>query len=228
VFVESSPFSSHQEQRRGWLLSAFDNKAERFNILTALVGAIASVYGVVWLVTLAVHQGDPWKISSFSIYGATLIVVYLFATLYHGSNGRAKSVFSKLDHISIYLLIAGTYTPCTLVTLRDSVGWQVFALIWVMALVGIYLDCMPKKGNRILPVIIYLLMGWLIVVAINPLLQALPMKGFHFLLAGGLCYTVGVAFYVLENKNAYFHAIWHLFVISGSMNHYIAIFYYVA
>jgi hemolysin III len=206
---------------------ALANEAERFNVISALLGAIASVSGVIWLVALAVRQGDFWKIASFSIYGLTLIGVYVFATLYHGSVGRARSVFSKLDHVSIYLLISGTYTPFTLVTLRGTVGWPIFVLIWGMALLGIYLDYRPKKGNRVLPVIIYLVMGWLIIVAINPLLRALPMTGFYFLLAGGLCYTVGVVFYVLDNKVTYFHGIWHLFVIAGSVNHYIAILRYV-
>ena len=150
-----------------------ENKAEQFNTISALTGAIASIFGVVWLISLAIHQGDPWKISSFSIYGLTLILVYVFATLYHGTKGRVKAVYSKLDHLSIYLLIAGTYTPFTLVTLRESVGWQLFSIIWGLALFGIILDMMPKSGNRLLPVFVYLLMGWLMVGALQPLLQAL-------------------------------------------------------
>ncbi|MDD5581014.1 MAG: hemolysin III family protein [Methylobacter sp.] len=205
-----------------------ENKAEQFNIISALTGAIVSIFGVVWLIALAIHQGDPWKISSFSIYGLTLILVYVFATLYHGTNGRAKAVYSKLDHLSIYLLIAGTYTPFTLVTLRNSVGWQLFGIIWGLALVGIILDMMPKAGNRLLPVFVYLLMGWLMVVALNPLLRALPMPGFYYLLTGGLFYTVGIVFYLLDEKVIYFHGIWHLFVISGSLSQYLSILFYVA
>lgn len=226
--MELSSFSSHPKRRNGWLGFALENKAERFNTISALLGAIAAVSGVVWLVTLAVRQGDPWKIASFSIYGVTLILVYVFATLHHGSNGQAKAVFSKLDHLSIYLLIAGTYTPFTLVTLRDSVGWQVFGTVWGMALFGIIQDLMPKKGNRVLPVIIYLVMGWLIVVALKPLLRALPMAGFYCLLLGGLFYTVGVVFYALDKKVSYFHGIWHIFVLAGSFSHYVAVLYYVA
>lgn len=210
-----------------WLSLALENKAERFNIVTALLGAIAAVSGVVWLVTIAARQGDPWKIASCSIYGVTLFLVYVFATLYHGSHGRAKAVFSKLDHLSIYLLIAGTYTPFALVSLRDSVGWQVFGAIWGMALIGIMLDLMPNNEKRILQVILYLAMGWLIVIALDPLLQALPMAGFYWLLSGGLFYTVGVAFYALDGRISYFHAIWHIFVIAGSFSHYIAVIYYV-
>jgi hemolysin III len=226
--MDLSSFSSHPKRRNGWLSFALENKAERFNTISALFGAIAAVSGVVWLVTLAVRQGDPWKIASFSIYGVTLILVYVFATLYHGSNGQAKAVFSKLDHVSIYLLIAGTYTPFTLVTLRDSVGWQVFGVIWGMALFGIILDLMPKNGNRVLPVIIYLVMGWLIVVTLNPLLRALPMAGFYCLLSGGLFYTVGVVFYAFDKKISYFHGIWHIFVLAGSFSHYVTVLHYVA
>jgi hemolysin III len=148
--------------------------------------------------------------------------------LYHGSNGQAKAVFSKLDHLSIYLLIAGTYTPFTLVTLRDSVGWQVFGFIWGMALFGIILELTPNNGNRVLPVIIYLVMGWLIVAALNPLLRALPMAGFYCIFLGGLFYTVGVVFYALDEKVSYFHGIWHIFVLAGSFSHYFAVLYYVA
>lgn len=226
--MKLSTYTSHPKLGNCWLCLALDNKSERFNTISALLGAIASVSGVIWLVVLAIRQGDPWKIGSFSIYGVTLISVYVFATLYHGSNGQAKAVLSKLDQLSIYLLIAGTYTPFTLVTLRDSVGWQVFSLIWGMALFGIILDLMPLKTNRVLPVIIYLMMGWLIVIALKPLLRVLPMAGFYYLFWGGLFYSVGVVFYALDNKVSYFHGIWHIFVLAGSFSHYIAVFYYVA
>jgi hemolysin III len=211
----------------GWFGFSLADKAERFNTISALVGVIAAIPGVLWLVTLAVRQGDPWKIASFSIYGVTLISVYVFATFYHGSTGQAKAVFSKLDHLSIYLLIAGTYTPFTLVTLRDSVGWPIFIVIWAMALAGIILDLTPKTGIRVLPVIIYLAMGWLMLVALKPLLRVLPMTGFYWLLAGGLFYTVGVVFYVLDNRVRYFHGIWHMFVIGGSLSHYLTVLHYV-
>ena len=209
-------------------MSLFFNKVERLNTVTALFGALAAVFGVVCLVNLAVITGDPWKIASFSIYGLTLILTYVFATLYHGSNGQAKAVFSKLDHLSIYLLIAGTYTPFTLVTLRDSMGWPIFGIVWGMALLGIILDVMPKKGSRVLPVIIYLLMGWLIAFAFNSLLQALPMAGVYRLFWGSLFYTGGVVFYLLDGKVSYFHGIWHIFVLVGSFCHYLVILYFVA
>lgn len=220
--------SPHAKSTGGWLGAALANRAERFNTISALLGAVAAVSGVGWLVMLAIHRGDPWKIASFSIYGVTLIAVYVFATLYHGSHGRAKAVFSKLDHLSIYLLIAGTYTPFSLVTLRDSVGWKIFGTIWGMAVFGIILDLVPNNGKRIFQMIIYLAMGWLMVVALDPLLRALPMAGFYWLLSGGVFYTVGVAFYLLDHKVAYFHAIWHIFVMAGSFSHYVSVLYYVA
>lgn len=224
----SSAFKADAKTRNGWLSFILNNKAERFNTISALLGAIAAVFGVTLLVLLAVREGNSWKITSFSIYGVTLILVYVVSTLYHGSNGRAKTFFSKLDHLSIYLLIAGTYTPFTLVTLRDSVGWQIFGIIWGMAFFGIILNLMPKQGNRALPVFIYLLMGWLMVLALNPLLRVLPMPGLYCLLLGGLFYSVGVVFYLLDQKFSYFHGIWHIFVMSGSFSHYFAILYYVA
>jgi hemolysin III len=226
--MESGSFSSHPKRRNGWLGFALENKAEHFNTITALLGVIAAVSGVAWMVTLAVRQGDPWKIASFSIYGVTLILVYVFATLYHGSSGKSKAVYSKLDHLSIYLLIAGTYTPFTLVTLRDSVGWQVFGIIWGMAIFGIILNLMPKADNRMLRVMVYLVMGWLIVLALKPLLKALPLAGLYCLISGGLFYTVGVVFYVFDKKVSYFHGIWHIFVMAGSSSHYLAVIYYVA
>ena len=206
----------------------FENKAERLNTATAIFGAIAAVCGIAWLLNIAIFTGDEWKIITFSIYGCTLILTFVFATLYHSSSGSAKAVFSKLDHVSIYLLIAGTYTPFALVTLRNSVGWPLFGVIWGMALLGIILDLMPKKGNRVLPVIIYLTMGWLVVVAIKPLLQVLPMAGFYSLLCGGIFYTVGVVFYLHDEKVSYFHGIWHILVLLGSFSHYCTILNFVA
>ena len=226
--MESSMFSPHPQSSHGLLGLALENKTERYNTISALVGAIAAISGVAWLVTLAVLHGDPWKIASFSIYGVTLIAVYVFATFYHGSNGQAKAVFSKLDHLSIYLLIAGTYTPFTLVTLRDSVGWPIFGIIWGMALFGIVLDFMPNKGSRLFRVVTYLVIGWLIVVALGPLMRALPMAGFYCIVLGGLFYTVGVVFYLLDKKVSYFHAIWHIFVLAGSISHFVAVLRYVA
>lgn len=200
---------------------------EHLNSISHLIGAVAALAGLVVLVVFASIQSDAWKIVSFSIYGTTLFMLYIFSTLYHGLHGRAKSVFQKLDHISIYLLIAGTYTPFTLVSIRGAWGWSIFGVIWGLAIIGILIDSFATKGRRILPVIIYVFMGWLSLIAIKPLQDALSDAGFLWLLAGGLCYTLGIIFYALDDRKHYFHAIWHLFVLAGSVCHYVTIYRYV-
>jgi hemolysin III len=202
-------------------------KGERFNSISHLIGTIAAVIGFFVLMYIAVRQGDPWKLASFSIYGVTLIILYLFSTLYHSFKGRWKKIFQKFDHIAIYLLIAGTYTPFTLVTLPDSLGWTFFAVIWGLAMIGIVIDLLPQKGHRILPLVIYLLMGWLVMLVIEPLTQNLPSLGFEFLIAGGMFYTMGVLFYVLDSKHKLAHGIWHLFVLAGSVSHFITVALFV-
>ncbi|ADJ27123.1 PAQR family membrane homeostasis protein TrhA [Nitrosococcus watsonii] len=202
-------------------------EGEKFNCISHLIGAVAALAGLVVLVVLAARQGDPWRIVSFSIYGTTLFLSYLASTLYHGSEGKVKRIFRKLDHHTIYLLIAGTYTPFTLVTLRGPWGWSLFGIIWGLAIFGMVVDSLPHQGHRILPIAIYLLMGWLVLIALIPLLRALPFAGFIWLLAGGLFYTVGVIFYALDEKLSYAHGLWHLFVLAGGLTHYLAILFYV-
>lgn len=202
-------------------------EGEKFNTISHLIGAVAALAGLVVLVVLAARQGDPWKIVSFSIYGTTLFVSYLASAVYHGSEGKNRRIFRKLDYYAIYLLIAGTYTPFTLITLRGPWGWLLFGLIWGLAIVGIVVDYLPHTGRRILPIVIYLLMGWLILLALNPLLQALPFAGFIWLLAGGLFYTVGVIFLALDERLFYAHGLWHLFVLAGGLTHYLTILFYV-
>ena len=199
---------------------------ERFNSISHLVGAVAALAGAVVLVVFASMQGDPWKIVSFSIYGTTLFLLYLFSVLYHSLHGELKSIFQRLDHLAIYLLIAGTYTPFTLVTLNGVWGWWIFGAVWGLALIGMILEFVPQK-RRILPVLIYLVMGWICLIALKPLLQAMPMAGFWWLLAGGLFYTVGIIFYVLDKKLKHSHGIWHLFVLAGSVCHYFTVLLYV-
>jgi hemolysin III len=201
---------------------------ERFNVISHLLGAIAAFTGLVMLVVLAARQGDVWKIISFSIYGASLVLVYTFSTLYHGLEGKAKELFAELDHHAIYILIAGTYTPFTLVTLRGSWGWLIFGIVWSLAALGSLLELLSKKEQRILPVVIYLLMGWIILIALRPLLQVMSMKGFVWLLSGGLFYSVGVVFYALDDRVRYFHNIWHIFVLAGSICHYLTVLFFVA
>jgi len=201
-------------------------KGERFNSISHLFGTAAALAGMVVLVVLASRQGDPWKIVSFSVYGATLVALYSFSTLYHGLHGKARPVLRKLDHHAIYLLIAGTYTPFTLVTLRGEWGWSLFGIVWSLAVLGIVIDSFPQRGRRIAPIIIYLVMGWLVLMAAEPLLKVLPPAGISGLLLGGLFYTVGIIFYALDKKR-HFHGIWHLFVLAGSTSHYFTILLYV-
>ena len=200
---------------------------ERFNGISHLVGAVAALAGLVVLVVLASLKGDPWKIVSFSIYGVSLFALYTFSTLYHSLRGKAKAFFRKLDHNAIYLLIAGTYTPFVMVTLRDTMGWVIFGVVWGLAIFGIVYDSLPQKRARIIPVIIYLVMGWLALFIVKPLLHALPHGAVIGLAMGGVFYTVGIVFYALD-KVRHFHGIWHLFVLAGSISHYLTILIYVA
>lgn len=199
------------------------DRSEAFNSISHLVGAAAAIAGSAVLVVYAAAEGDGWKVVSFSIYGTTLFLLYLFSTLYHWFRGRAKTVFRILDHQAIYLLIAGTYTPFSLVTLRGGAGWSLFGAIWAAAVSGIVLDAFPQKGRRVLPVFIYVAMGWLALVALNPLLDALRPGGFAWLLAGGILYTSGVVFFVMSHWYPWAHGAWHLFVLAGSVSHYFAI-----
>jgi len=203
-------------------------KGEWFNSISHLIGAVVALVGLLIVVVVAAQQGDPWKIVSFSVYGFTLFSLYTISTLYHSLQGRAKRIFRKLDHLSIYFLIAGTYTPFTLVTLRGVWGWTIFGIIWGLALFGLVLEALPQKGNRGLSMVVYVLMGWLVLVALKPLLAALPMAGFLWLLVGGIFYTGGLAFFFFDEKVRHFHGIWHLFVLAGSLCHYLTILFYVA
>ena len=200
---------------------------ERFNSYTHLIGCIGSVAGLAVLVNVAVGSGDPWKIFSYTIYGLSLLTLYTFSTLYHSFKGRLKQIFKKLDHIAIYLLIAGTYTPFTLVTLRGEIGWVMFGIVWGLALLGIILDILHKNGNRYIQLGIYLIMGWVAVFAAEPLLNEISVHGFAWLVTGGLFYTVGVIFFVLSNRFRYAHGIWHLFVLAGSISHFVTVVQFV-
>jgi hemolysin III len=155
-------------------------------------------------------------------------MLYVFSTIYHGVSGKAKAIFQKFDHAAIYLLIAGTYTPFTLVTLRGAWGWSLFGVIWGLATVGIAQDLLLAEKRRILSVVIYLLMGWLVIFAIRPLARALPNAGMVLMVAGGLFYTVGVVFFALDKRVSYAHGIFHFLVLAGSVSHYLTIFLYVA
>jgi hemolysin III len=201
---------------------------ERFNSISHLIGAVLALAGSVVLVVGAARLGDPWKIVSFSIYGVMLVLLYVFSTLYHSVRGPAKNVLRKFDHCAIYLLIAGTYTPFALVSLRGLWGWWLFGVIWALALVGIVQEVWLAKGARMASLIIYILMGWLAMVAVLPLWRALTPAGFGWLAAGGACYTLGIVFYALDHRVRHGHGLWHLFVLGGSICHFFTVLLYVA
>jgi hemolysin III len=200
-------------------------EGERFNSISHLVGSLFALAGLSLLVVLAAMQGDPWKIVSFSIYGTSLFLVYLNSTCYHTLKGRKKAVFKKLDHLSIYLLIAGTYTPLTLVTLNGGWGWSLFGVIWGLAVLGICLEFFLTRNKKQITVTIYGIMGWLVLVAIGPLYQLLPRPGLISLVIGGVFYTAGIYFYIASDRIRHSHGIWHLFVIAGSSFHFLTMLF---
>ena len=200
---------------------------EKFNAVTHLVAASLVLPAAIVLVVLAAQSGDPWKIASVSIYGLTLTLLYTFSTLYHSLSGRAKQVLQKLDHQSIYLLIAGSYTPFCMVTLRGVWGWSLLGTVWGLAVLGSLQELWQKSEARILSVVIYVVMGWAVVVALVPLRAALGNAGFAWVAIGGLFYTVGIVFYALDTRLRHAHGVWHLFVMAGSAAHYVAVLFYV-
>ena len=196
---------------------------ERFNSISHLVGASLALVGGAVLVTLAAMDGEVGKIVSYTIYAISLFILYLSSTLYHSVSGSAKEVLQKVDHQAIYLLIAGTYTPFIVVTMQGEPRWQMLGAVWGIAVCGMILDALPRRGARIIPVIIYLLMGWLCVLFPDSFLSALSTATLGWLIAGGVFYTSGVVFFALDSWYPWCHGIWHLFVLSGSISHYIAI-----
>ena len=202
---------------------------ERFNSVTHLVGTVLSVAGLGTLVTMAALERDPYKIVSFAVYGAMLLVLYTISTLYHWVRSpRAKAVLQKCDHSAIYLLIAGSYTPFSLVTLRGPWGWSLFGVSWGLAALGIVQELTLGRRTRSVSMVIYVLMGWLALVAIRPLVSALPPAGTAWLLAGGLIYSAGIYFFINDERIRHGHGIWHLFVLGGSLCQFVSIARYVA
>ncbi len=194
------------------------------NSLSHGIGAVLSLAGTITLLLLALPEGDIWKLVSFSIFGASLTLLYFSSTLYHGFRSPAlKRAFKMLDHCAIYLLIAGTYTPFLLVNLRTGSGWLVFAVIWGLALAGIVLKLVLGHRLKALRVVIYLLMGWLSLLVASPLAATLPPASLQLLVAGGIVYTLGVVFYLVK-RIPFNHAIWHLFVLGGSACHFMSVY----
>ena len=202
-------------------------KEEIFNSITHGIGTLLGVAALVILVVMSVNHGNVWHIVSTSIFGASIIILYMSSTLYHSLTApKAKHVFKILDHSSIFILIAGTYTPFLLVTLRGPWGWSLFGVIWGLAVSGIVMKSIFIRRFKILSTIIYLLMGWIVIIALKPLLAALPKGGFLWLFGGGLSYSLGVVFYEWK-KLPMSHGIWHLFVIGGTVCHFFSVLFYV-
>jgi len=198
---------------------------ELANAITHGLGLLISIAGLSTAVVFASIHRDAWIITSVSIYGATLCILYLASTLYHSARtARVRYIWNIVDHSAIYLLIAGTYTPYMLGPLRNegAWGWSLFIIIWILALAGVFFQVMHIHRFRILSTLTYLLMGWLVLVAIRPLWQVMGDTGIRWLLAGGLCYSLGVVFYIRQAAR-FRHAIWHLFVLGGSICHFLGI-----
>ena len=200
---------------------------ERFNAWTHLIGAVAALVGGISLLVATSLLGEPLRIVSAAVYGTTLTLLYSISTLYHSVRGRAKVILRKLDHLSIYLLIAGSYTPFCLVTLKGAWGWTLFGIVWSMAVIGMLQEIKPRSEARVLSIIIYAVMGWIVLIAVGPLYRALGGAGFAWLVGGGACYTIGIIFFAYDSRFRHWHGIWHLFVIAGSLLHFIAIWRYV-
>lgn len=202
------------------------NLEELLNAVTHGVGAVlalAALLGMLWIY----NDGGTWHVVSCAVYGGSLVLLYLASTLYHSfTNEKLKSVFKFVDHAAIYILIAGNYTPFTLIPLHGSFGWTIFGVVWTLAAIGVIFQIFCVKRFKVFATICYLLMGWFAVVMIQPLMETLPMAAIYWMIAGGLFYTVGAVFYLMK-RIPYHHAIWHLFVLAGSAAHFVAIVAFV-
>ncbi len=208
-------------------ITFYEPKEEKFNVISHAVGLVLSVAALVLLVVYSSIYGSAWHIVSFSIYGVSLIVLYSASTFYHYvQNPKLRHRLNVFDHSAIYVLIAGTYTPFTLVILEGWVGWTIFGVSWGLALTGIILKLFFTGKYDKISTFAYVLMGWLIIFAIKPLVINLPFDGLMWLLSGGIFYTVGAILYSIK-RIKYNHAIFHIFVLLGSFSHFIAVFFYV-
>ncbi|MCB1677641.1 MAG: hemolysin III family protein [Halioglobus sp.] len=204
---------------------------EKLNSISHLVGAALALVGLGALLTVGLQSRDPWLLVSFTVFGVTLVLLYTMSTLYHSFHPPGlKRIFQVLDHVSIYLLIAGTYTPFMLVTLRDGNGWPIMGVVWALAAAGIWSELfLAGRATKVGQVVIFLAMGWACSYDLDGLRSRLPATGYHWLVLGGLAYTAGVLFYVLDKMQrlAHAHGIWHLFVLVGSGCHFVAIIGFV-
>lgn len=204
---------------------------ERLNSISHLVGAVLALMGLGALITVAIQIGDPWVIVSFTTFGLTMVLLYTMSTLYHSFHPPGlKKLFKLFDHIAIYLLIAGSYTPFMLVSLRDGNGWQILSIVWALAVAGILSEVfLTGRAVKVGQLVIYLAMGWACAYDLESLRAVLSDSGFQWLAVGGLAYTAGVVFYVLDKlgRLSHAHGIWHIFVLAGSICHFIAVIGYV-
>ncbi len=200
---------------------------ELFNSISHGVGALGAIACCAVIVVFAALTRDPWKIVSASVYGICMILLFLFSTLYHSlTNATAKKVFRAFDHLGIFLLIAGSYTPITLVTLRGPLGWTLFGVVWGAAVLGIVFNAISVERFKKFSMIAYIATGWTVVLAIVPLVRSIPLPGIILMVIGGLMYTIGIVFYKMK-KIRYMHSVWHLFVLAGALFQYFAILFYV-
>jgi hemolysin III len=201
----------------------FSKREEIANAVTHAAGAAMAIAGMVLLIVFSSLHGSPWHIISFTIFGATLSLLYVVSTLYHAMPSfGVKHLFRKFDHMSIFLLIAGTYTPFCLTVLRGWTGWVLFGIIWGAAIGGILLKVFHTGKKEFLSTLMYILMGWMVVLFIKPVYLSMSAMGFAYLIAGGCLYTLG-AFFFIKDKIPYYHSIWHLFVLGGSICHFFAV-----
>ena len=200
---------------------------EKINIISHAIGFILSIVALVLLVTHANLHGDVWHIVSFSIFGASLIILYAASTFYHNAKKpELRNRLKIIDHAAIYVLIAGSYTPFTLVTLQGTIGWVIFGTSWGLALTGIILKLFFTGKYNLISTLMYVFMGWVIIFAIKPLINNLPLAGLFWLFAGGMAYTIGAILYSIK-KIKFNHAIFHVFVLMGSFSHFVSVFFYV-
>lgn len=201
---------------------------EIFNSVTHGIGSLLSIAGTVVLIVFSAINSDAFAVVSSAIYGASLIILYTMSTLYHSiTNVKAKKFFRIMDHNTIFFLIAGTYTPYTLAVLRSALGWVLFGIVWGAAVIGIVLNSIDLEKFSKISVVCYIAMGWVIIIAVKPLMNTMPFVSFVLLVAGGVFYTLGVIFYAIK-KVKYFHSIWHIFTVVGSALHYFSVFIAIA
>lgn len=201
---------------------------EIFNSVTHGVGSLLSIAGTVVLIVFSAVNSDAFAVVSSAVYGASLIILYTMSTLYHSiTNEKAKKFFRIMDHNTIFFLIAGTYTPYTLAVLRSPLGWVLFGVVWGAAAIGIVLNSIDLEKFSKISVVCYIAMGWVIIIAVKPLMNSMPFISFALLVAGGIFYTIGVIFYAIK-KVKYFHSVWHIFTVIGSALHYFSVFTAIA